>query len=94
VLEGMLIAIVIAAVAQMPWLIWAWIRERPTGGGGGSGPSNRPPEPPLNSEFDWEGFEDGFRVFAESGSQVRGSDSGAQPSTSRTDGEDPAGAMA
>jgi hypothetical protein len=94
VLEGMLIAIVIAAVAQMPWLIWVWIRERPTGGGGGSAPSSRPPEPPLNSEFDWEGFEDGFRVFAGSGSHLGGSDPGAQPSTSRTDGEDPAGAMA
>lgn len=94
-LEGMLIAVVIAAVAQMPWLVWVWIRERPTGGGGGgAASSSRPPEPPLDSEFDWERFEDGFRVFAGSGPQLSGTDLGTQPPRSETEGEEQAGTMA
>ena len=51
-LQGMLLAIVIVALAQLPWLVWLWVRERPQtgGGGGGSKRDDGPPPPPRQPE--------------------------------------------
>jgi hypothetical protein len=63
-LQGMLLAIVIVALAQLPWLVWLWVRERPQGGGGGGTPRDEiPPQPPQQPDFDWTSFEDDFRAF-------------------------------
>jgi hypothetical protein len=65
-LEGMLLAIVIVALAQLPWLVWLSVRERPEpgGGGGGSKRGQGPPLSPLEPSFDWDSFEDDFHSFA------------------------------
>ncbi len=65
-LEGMLLAIVIMALAQLPWLVWLYVRERPRpgGGGGGSKRGQDPPQSPLEPSFDWDSFEDDFHSFA------------------------------
>ena len=65
-LEGMLLAIVIAALAQLPWLVWLFVRERPQpgGGGGGSKRGQDPPQSPLEPSFDWDAFEDDFHSYA------------------------------
>ena len=54
-LQGMLLAIVIVALAQLPWLVWLWVRERPQPGGGGGGTKRDeiPPQPPHQPDFDW-----------------------------------------
>ena len=63
-LQGMLLAIVIVALAQLPWLVWLWVRERPQGGGGGGTKRDEiPPQPPQQPDFDWTSFEDDFRAF-------------------------------
>ena len=63
-LQGMLLAIVIVALAQLPWLVWLWVRERPQGGGGGGTRRDEiPPRPPQQPDFDWNTFEDDFRAF-------------------------------
>jgi hypothetical protein len=65
-LEGMLLAIVIVALAQLPWLVWLFVRERPESGGGGGGTKRDeiPPQPPREPDFDWSSFEDDFRAYA------------------------------
>ena len=65
-LEGMLLAIVIVALAQLPWLVWLFVRERPQpgGGGGGSKRGQDPPQSPLEPSFDWDAFEDDFHSYA------------------------------
>ena len=66
-LEGMLLAIVIVALAQLPWLVWLFVRERPQPDGGGGGGSKRgqdPPQSPLEPSFDWDAFEDDFHSYA------------------------------
>jgi hypothetical protein len=64
-LQGMVLAIVIVALAQLPWLVWLWVRERPQQGGGGGGTRRDeiPPQPPQQPDFDWDSFEDDFRAF-------------------------------
>jgi hypothetical protein len=64
-LQGMVLAIVIVALAQLPWLVWLWVRERPQQGGGGGGTKRDeiPPQPPQQPDFDWTSFEDDFRAF-------------------------------
>jgi hypothetical protein len=64
-LQGMLLAIVIVALAQLPWLVWLWVRERPQSGGGGGGTKRDeiPPQPPHQPDFDWDSFEDNFRAY-------------------------------
>ncbi|HXY73225.1 MAG TPA: hypothetical protein VEM41_11825 [Actinomycetota bacterium] len=64
--EGMLIGLVIVAVAQLPWLLWLLLREQPSGGGGGGTKRDDPPKaPPLEPQFDWDSFEDNFRAFTQ-----------------------------
>src|SRR5438067_1854371 len=67
-LEGMLLAIVIIALAQLPWLVWLYVRERPQpgGGGGGSKRGQDPPHSPPEPSFNWDAFETDFRAFARS----------------------------
>ena len=65
-LEGMLIGLVIMALAQLPWLLWLLLREQPAGGGGGGGTRrDEPPQAPLEPNFDWDSFEDHFREFTQ-----------------------------
>jgi hypothetical protein len=66
-LQGMLLAIVIVALAQLPWLVWLWVRERPQTGGGGGGSKRDdgpPPAPPVDPGVDWDSFEEDFRAYA------------------------------
>jgi len=63
--EGMLIGLVIVAVAQLPWLLWLLFREQPSGGGGGGTRRQDPPKAPLEPQFDWDSFEDNFRAFTQ-----------------------------
>ena len=64
--EGMLIGLVIVAVAQLPWLLWLLLRDQPSGGGGGGTKRDEPPKaPPLEPQFDWDSFEDNFRAFSQ-----------------------------
>jgi len=66
VLEGMLIGLVIVALAQLPWLLFLLLREQPAGGGGGGGTRrDEPPQAPLEPHFDWDSFEDHFREFTQ-----------------------------
>ena len=60
-LEGMLIALAIAAVAQLPWLIYGLVSGDKDDRGGGGKSEPRSPEP-LEPQFDWESFEQGFRA--------------------------------
>jgi hypothetical protein len=65
-LQGMLLAIVIIALAQLPWLVWLWVRERPQTGGGGGGSKRDggpPPAPPVDPGVDWDSFEEDFRAY-------------------------------
>ena len=63
--EGMLIGLVIVAVAQLPWLLWLLFREQPSGGGGGGTRRQDPPKAPLEPQFDWDSFEDNFRAYTQ-----------------------------
>jgi hypothetical protein len=65
-LQGMLLAIVIVALAQLPWLVWLWVREKPQAGGGGGGSKRDggpPPAPPVDPGIDWDSFEEDFRAY-------------------------------
>ena len=63
--EGMLIGLVIVAVAQLPWLLWLLLRDQPSGGGGGGTKREDPPKAPLEPQFDWDSFEDNFRAYSQ-----------------------------
>ena len=63
--EGMLIGLVIVAVAQLPWLLWLLFREQPSGGGGGGTKRVDPPKAPLEPLWDWDRFEDNFRAYTQ-----------------------------
>ena len=63
--EGMLIGLVIVAVAQLPWLLWLLLRDQPSGGGGGGTKREDPPKAPLEPQFDWDSFEDNFRAYTQ-----------------------------
>ena len=82
-LEGMLIALVIAAVAQLPWLIWSLFSDRRDWRGGGGQP-DEPTPPPIEPIFDWEGFEQQFRSFA--GRSDSPSELGRGPASSPAEG--------
>ena len=63
--EGMLIGLVIVAVAQLPWLLWLLFHDQPSGGGGGGTRRVDPPQAPLEPQFDWDRFEDNFRAYSQ-----------------------------
>jgi hypothetical protein len=63
-LEGMMIALVIAAVAQLPWLIYGLFTDRRDHRGGGGKADDQPAPQPIEPRFDWEQFEDGFRAYS------------------------------
>jgi hypothetical protein len=63
-LEGMMIALAIAAVAQLPWLVFGLFADRKEGRGGGGRGDDQPAPPPMEPQFDWDGFEEDFRAYS------------------------------
>ena len=62
-LEGMMIALAIAAVAQLPWLIFGVFSDRNDQRGGGGKGGDEPSPQPMEPSFDWEHFETRFRAY-------------------------------